>query len=192
MPGEDHWEILRDVHREASRLSRLVQDMLTLARGDAGAGVLNMEVPMHDLVHSVWRDFVRHHPNHQFQLGAVPEVTVTGDPDRLRQLLIILLDNATKYTPAGGTITLTTELHPDHWTVQVNDTGIGIHAADQERVFERFYRVDPARSRAIDVGGSGLGLSIAQWIVGIHQGHIELQSSPGVGTTVTFTLPLNP
>lgn len=191
LPGEDQQEILRDVHREAGRLSRLVSDMLTLARGDTGVEVFLVELEAADLVHSVWRDFVRHHPHHRFILGPVSEVTVPGNPDRLRQLLIILLDNAVKYTPEGGTVTLTTEVHPDHWTVEVKDTGIGIGEAEQQRVFERFYRVDASRSRSSEMGGSGLGLSIAHWIVSTHRGNIELQSTPQVGTAVKFTLPLD-
>ncbi|GEM50107.1 ATP-binding protein [Deinococcus cellulosilyticus] len=192
LSGEEQQEILRDVHQEANRMSRLVQDMLTLARGDTGVDVSQLEVPLGELIHAVWGAFVGRHLRHQFHLGPVPEVTVMGNPDRLRQLLIILLDNATRYTEEGGTITLTANADSDHLSVEVKDTGVGIAQEDQQRVFERFYRVDPARSRSGDAGGSGLGLSIALWIVRTHRGRIELESTAQVGTTVKFTLPLEP
>jgi signal transduction histidine kinase len=111
-----------------------------------------------------------------------------GDPDRLKQLLLNLVDNAIKYTPKGGQVTLGL-LRAEGWAVvTVTDTGIGIPTQDLPHIFERFYRVDKARSRT--AGGSGLGLSIVQWIVQAHGGKIDVQSEPDKGTRFTVYLPL--
>ena len=114
-------------------------------------------------------------------------VTVWGDVRRLRQLALILLDNAIKYTETGGTVTLALELEPDRSRMRVRDTGVGIADRDLPHVFERFYRgSDPA---VASMGGTGLGLSIAQSIVEAHDGEIHLDSAVGGGTTVTVSLP---
>ncbi|HEU5102260.1 MAG TPA: ATP-binding protein, partial [Roseiflexaceae bacterium] len=114
-------------------------------------------------------------------------VQVIGDADRLKQLLLILLDNALKYTPSGGRVTMGLRQCVGGSEITVQDTGVGIAAEDLPRVFERFYRADPARSR--DAGGTGLGLPIARWIVEQHRGAIHIDSTPGQGTTVTVSLP---
>jgi signal transduction histidine kinase len=106
----------------------------------------------------------------------------------LKQLLLILLDNALKYTPAEGRVAVGLAREDDRAILSVADTGVGIPADDIPRVFERFYRADPARTR--DPGGTGLGLSIAQWIVQQHHGDIAVVSEPGRGTTVRVRLPL--
>ena len=113
---------------------------------------------------------------------------VEGDPDRLTQFFLILLDNAVKYTPAAGRISIALRRHRGWAEVTVNDTGIGIPVEDLPRVFERFYRADPARSR--DPGGTGLGLGIARWIAVQHGGSIDLASAPGSGTSARVRLPL--
>jgi len=113
---------------------------------------------------------------------------VDVDPDRIRQLVRILLDNAIAYTPATGMVRLTVDRHGSKAQVSVADTGVGIALAEQHRVFDRFYRADRARSRA--TGGTGLGLAIARAIVHAHHGQIGLASEPGHGTTVWVKLPL--
>jgi len=113
---------------------------------------------------------------------------IEGNADKLKQLLVILLDNALKYTSPDGQITLGLQCETVDALLTVRDTGIGISAADLPHVFERLYRADPARSRV--PGGTGLGLSIAQWIVEQHAGTITLESQPGRGTTVQVRLPL--
>ncbi|WP_084571205.1 ATP-binding response regulator [Deinococcus misasensis] len=192
IPEADRQDIISDVQREANRLGRLVNDMLTLARGDSGAIVQEEPVELHTLLLDSWQDFVRSRKSHRFQLQSVEPAWVLGDHDRLKQLLLILLDNAVKYTPSGGTITLGLKNTPDgvHWVVQ--DSGIGISEADLKRVFERFFRSDPSRQSTGDPGGTGLGLSIAQWIVEQHHGVIHLDSTIGKGTTVTVMLPSHP
>ncbi|MFD1733641.1 sensor histidine kinase [Deinococcus malanensis] len=115
-----------------------------------------------------------------------PGVRVCGDPDRLHQLILILLDNALKFTPAGRSVGLIVTEDQERVLLVVQDEGPGIPAADQAHVFERFYRADPGRAR--DPGGTGLGLPIAAWIVEQHQGSIELKSEEGHGTRVEVTL----
>jgi two-component system, OmpR family, sensor kinase len=115
-------------------------------------------------------------------------VQVRGDEDRLRQLILVLLDNAIKYTPGDGAITLGLSLRGDSAEIVVRDTGVGIANSDLPHIFERFYRADPARGR--DPGGTGLGLPIARWIVEQHGGLIAMQSERGHGTTVMVQLPI--
>ncbi|MEX1051014.1 MAG: ATP-binding protein, partial [Gemmatimonadales bacterium] len=112
---------------------------------------------------------------------------VQVDPDALRQILTNLFDNALRYTPEGGTITFATRRVDDGVELSVTDTGSGIPAEHLPRVFERFYRVDPGRSR--DQGGTGLGLSIVRHLVESHGGRVDLESALGIGTTVRLVLP---
>ncbi|HWF86823.1 MAG TPA: ATP-binding protein [Vicinamibacterales bacterium] len=119
----------------------------------------------------------------------VQSIEVRGDASLLERLLVILLDNAVKYTPAGGRIDVAIERAHDRACVVVRDTGIGISAEDVPRLFERFYRSDKARSR--DSGGSGLGLSIARWIVDAHRGSITVESRLGTGSEFRVALPMS-
>src|SRR6185436_412563 len=116
-------------------------------------------------------------------------IHLNGDKEMIRRMILNLLDNAVKYTPAGGEISLALARQNGNAEIVVRDTGIGIPESAQPRVFDRFYRVDKARARAM--GGAGLGLSIAQWIVEIHGGAISLASTHGEGSTFTVVLPLN-
>ena len=121
----------------------------------------------------------------------LPKTVIHADEQKIRQLVLILVDNAVKYTPDGGKVTV--DFRPAEKgkvTLAVQDTGIGIAKEDQEKIFDRFYRVDKARSRAL--GGTGLGLSIAFEIVRRHDGHIEIESEVGKGTTMTVHLPCLP
>ncbi len=123
----------------------------------------------------------------EIRLGSEDQALVYGDRERLRQILLNLADNAIKYTPNGGMITLGLEKIEGWVKITVTDTGIGISAEDQAFVFDRFYRTDKARSRAL--GGSGLGLSIVQWIAYAHQGKVTVNSVPQEGSTFTLWLP---
>jgi signal transduction histidine kinase len=120
------------------------------------------------------------------RVGPIDDAVVNGDADGLKQLLLILIDNAVTYTPPPGTVQLRLERCGDGVAIDVIDSGIGIDAAEHERVFERFYRADPARTG----GGAGLGLAIARWLVEAHNGRIEVQSAPGCGSTFRVTLPV--
>jgi signal transduction histidine kinase len=181
---------IADIVSETDRLSALVDALLALARGEAA------DRPQRDL----------------FDLGSVVQgsidamqalagergvaltveaehgVHVQGDREQLRQLIVILVDNALRYTPQGGSVDVDVARSANQATVTVTDSGIGIEQAALRRVFDRFYRADDARNR--DSGGAGLGLSIARQLVEEHGGRITAESSPGRGSTFTVTLPL--
>ncbi len=170
-------------------MSRLVGDLLTLARADAGQHLPKTTVEVAPLVREVARQ-ARFLSDGEVDvsLGEVDEASVQGDPDHLKQLLLILADNAVKYTPAGGRVSLASRRENGHLRLEVADSGVGIRAEDQARIFERFYRADPARSP----GGVGLGLAIARWIAEEHGGSIAVNSSPGRGSLFTVELPASP
>ncbi|TEU14679.1 MAG: HAMP domain-containing protein [Anaerolineales bacterium] len=185
---------LATIEDETDRLIRLVNDLLVLSKADSQALKLKREsLDVQDLVERSVRKLA---PQLE-EKGILVEVTVSAGPplvladaDRIEQVLVNLLDNAIKYSPEGGRITVAIDDGgpvPEMVSVAVRDEGLGIPAGDLPRVFERFYRVDRARSR--DGGGSGLGLSIAKAIVEAHGGEITLRSEEGQGTTVRFTLP---
>ncbi len=114
---------------------------------------------------------------------------VPADPPRIRQLLMNLVTNAVKYTPAEGQVSIRLTSTPEAAVLTVADTGIGIAPGDLEHVFERFWRADPARSRTGERPGTGLGLAISKWIAEAHGGTIEVQSRPGRGSIFTVTFP---
>lgn len=188
MTEDDRREALAEAERESARLTRLVADLLALARADAGiplrSSLVDLDAVVLDVVSSA-RQLAR---GQVLTIDCFEPVQVRGDEDRLNQLLLILLDNALKYTPAGGTVAVALVCNGDAAEVAVRDTGVGIPESDLPHVFERFYRADPARGR--DPGGTGLGLPIADWIARQHGGHIEIVSRTGEGTTVTVHLPL--
>jgi signal transduction histidine kinase len=188
MPETDRTETTEDAYREAARLGRLVNDLLALARGDAGEGLRLEPILLHDLVSESLRHAQHLTTNHQFEPLKLNHCTVEADHDRLQQLMLILLENAIKYTPDGGFIRVSLDCDPDWAEIRVQDTGIGISAEHLSQVFERFYRVDKGRSRGTDPGGTGLGLPIAKWIVAQHGGEIFLESELGVGTLAIVRL----
>jgi two-component system OmpR family sensor kinase len=178
---------LRAIEHEADRMARLVADLLLLAQADAGVKLEKEPVELDTLLLEVYRQACLLANEVAVTLGHEDQAVVLGDADRLKQLLLNLVENALKYTPPGGEVTLS--LHRENgWVrVAVADTGIGIPAEDLPHIFERFYRVDKARSR--EKGGTGLGLSIAQWIAHVHEGRIEVESEVGRGSTFTIWLP---
>jgi two-component system, OmpR family, sensor kinase len=188
MPEAERAEALAEMTREADRLTRLVADLLALARADAGVPLKTRLVDLDAVVLDTFRSARQLAHGQTLVLDPFGPMQVTGDEDRLKQLLLILLDNALKYTPTGGQVTLGLCLEATSVAIQVRDTGVGIAPEDATHVFERFYRADPGRSR--DPGGTGLGLPIAQWIVAQHAGTITLASQPGKGTCITIRLPL--
>ncbi len=188
MPEAEREEALTEVERESTRLSRLVADLLVLARADAGVSLKCCPVDLDAVVLEAYREARHLSQGQTLTLDPFEPAGVEGDEDRLKQLLLILLDNAFKYTPATGRVTLGLHRRETDVEIVVRDTGVGIAPEDLPLVFERFYRADPARSR--DPGGTGLGLPIAQWIVEQHDGTITLESELGQGTTATVLLPL--
>ena len=187
MPPADRDEAVAEAEREAVRLTRLVADLLALARADAGVALQHRPVDLDAVALDAFRGARQLAREQELALDTLEPIQVIGDADRLKQLLLILLDNALKYTPSGGRVTLGLRQCVGGGEITVQDTGVGIAAEDLPRVFERFYRADPARSR--DAGGTGLGLQIARWIVEQHRGAIHIDSVPGQGTTVTVSLP---
>ncbi len=188
MPEAEREEVLTEVERESSCLARLVADLLVLARADAGGALKHCPVDLDAVVLEAYRGARHLSQGQTLTLAPFEPARVEGDEDRLEQLFLILLDNALKYTPATGHVTLGLHRRDTDVEIVVRDTGVGIAPEDLPLVFERFYRADPARSR--DLGGTGLGLSIARWIVEQHDGEIKLESQSGQGTTATVHLPL--
>jgi two-component system, OmpR family, sensor kinase len=187
MPLEERGEALGEAEREASRLTRLVADLLALAQADVGLPVAHKLVDLDLVVLDAFRAAQPLVRGQALTLDPFEPVQVEGDADRLKQLLLILLDNAIKYTPAGGAIGVGLRQTDHGAEVVVRDSGVGIAPADLPHVFERFYRADPARGR--DPGGTGLGLPIARWIADQHSATISIDSQPERGTRVTARLP---
>ncbi|HET8522409.1 MAG TPA: HAMP domain-containing sensor histidine kinase [Thermomicrobiales bacterium] len=191
--GLEHPDIAREsfsaIEQEALRMNELVEGLLRLARGDEGAP---LDLQPHDLA-QVASDAVaaaRPAANGKVTLLYEPPsqpVMATFDTDRLHQAAGILLDNAIKYTPAGGVVTVAVQSNGRAAELSVSDTGIGIPPHHLPHIFERFYRVDEARS----AGGMGLGLSIVQQIAEAHGGYIDVTSTPNVGSTFTLHLPVS-
>lgn len=179
------------IHNHAERLANLISDLLTLARIESGA------LPMEPLPTSIepavnravrlldqkWSDKNIKVTSDE-TIGTAP--MVLADQQRLEQVLVNLLENAVKFTPASGAITIAAADIGTHVRISVQDNGCGIPAKDLQRIFERFYRVDTARSR--ELGGTGLGLSIVKHIVQAHGGSVSVESTPGKGSTFSFTL----
>jgi len=187
MPEAEREETLAEVTREANRLSRLVADLLALARADAGVSLKQRLLDLDVVVLDAFREARQLSQGQTLTLDPFETIQVIGDEDRLKQMVLILLDNALKYTPAHGHITLGLQCQEMGSKITVRDTGVGIPPEDLPHVFERFYRADPARGR--DPGGTGLGLPIARWIVEQHGGKITLESQAGQGTVATVYLP---
>jgi heavy metal sensor kinase len=182
--AEAYRETLRQIHDESERTSRLIEELLILARADSGAGVLQFApVDLREVVDQVCRQENPQARDKDLDLAVrVPDqaVTIQGNDPAIRRLIHALLDNAIKYTPAGGRIEVSLDQGRERVELAVRDTGIGIAQADLPRVFDRFYRADKARSR--DEGGCGLGLSIAQWIARCHRAEISAESDAGRGS----------
>jgi heavy metal sensor kinase len=188
----EYREVIGSMLEEVDRLTRLVENLLTLTRGESGRIPLSSAlVDLSDLTATVSESLhVLAEEKHQsLEVETVSPVRVRCDPAILRQGLINVLHNAIKYTPSGGTIRLVTQhAKSGEAVIEVKDTGPGIPAADRQRIFERFYRVDAGRSR--EAGGVGLGLAIARWAVEANGGRIEIESEEGHGALFRIVLPL--
>ncbi len=193
-PPEEYRESLAVLHAEAQRLTHVVEDLFTLTRADAGQYPLELrdfylDELIADCVHSARTLALAK----KITLTVAPtaESPIHADETLVRRMILNLLDNAIKYTPEGGQVTISCSRSGDQYALQVTDTGGGIPAELQPRIFERFVRADKARSRAeTDGGGAGLGLSIARWIAEAHHGRLELTRSDATGSTFTAYLPI--
>nr|WP_145405773.1 ATP-binding protein [Paenibacillus xylanexedens] len=187
---EDQSPHFAAILQESMRMSKLLDDLLTLARTDSNqlqieqaqveADIILVELAEQFQLLAATRDI-------QITLEPVEPLRLWGDHARIRQLFIIILDNALKYTPEGGHIRISGQVLSGQVDIRISDTGAGIAKADLPLIFERFYRGDKARSRL--EGGTGLGLSIARWIVDAHGGSIRIKSELGQGTEVQIRLP---
>ncbi len=187
---EAYRQVLVEVNEEVDRLIRLTGSLLTLTRADAGQIPLALEaVYIGDIVTGVVEQV---QPSAiakgvDLRLGGGPPVSIQADEDLLLQLMLNLVDNAIKYTPSGGQVSVSWGLDENRVAMTVLDTGIGVPPEHVHRLFDRFYRVDAARSRS--EGGAGLGLAISRWIARAHGGDISIESTVGHGSAFTVLLP---
>lgn len=190
-PPSDYRQSLETISQESKQMSSLIEQLLTLARADAGKEQWNFaDVNLGRVITNLSADVevLCQEKGLNCQLGQIQDLVITGDEARLRELFMNLLDNAIRYTPAPGTVSVSLRREGEMAIVAIKDTGVGIAAEDMPFIFERFYRVDKARSRA--QGGTGLGLAICRYIAEAHGGKIEVQSQLGAGSTFSVWLPL--
>ena len=186
LPDEVRAAAAADIATESERMSRLVEHLLMLAQADAGQHLELAPLSLRPLIDSVCRQTQAIHGDRHFHNVGLTDATIAGDADAVIQLLWILVDNAVKFTTAGGSVEVGLRQHNSTVLLTVADDGLGVSADDIERIFERFYQADPARSNK----GAGLGLSIAHWIVEEHHGTISVRNNRGPGCTFTVSLPL--
>lgn len=187
----EYQEALRHILLESERTTMLLEQLLSLARADSGRGTLQMQpVDLRSLLRKVVDNWQRVAAVRGLKFAATvddQDAFVMGDETLLHRLVDILLDNAFKFTPASGSVRLSLESGGDSLRISVQDSGVGISQEEQQKIFERFYRVDKAHSRA--QGGAGLGLAIAQWIASQHRSSITVESNPGEGALFCVELP---
>jgi two-component system OmpR family sensor kinase len=189
----EYRETLTIIEQQATRLSRIVDDMFTLARADAGTyPVRQMPMYLDEVVEDVVKAarVLASAQDVSIEAATIRSAALTGDEDLIRRLMVNLLDNAIRYTSPGSTVRIELEQAPGGYALSISDDGPGIPAEVQPHIFERFYRVDTARTRHADAdGGAGLGLALARWIAEAHGGHLSLTRSSAAGTTFTAFLP---
>ena len=183
-------ELLSRIEKESIRMTGLVEDLLTLARMDQTPTVAKNPVDLSKVVTDCVISARAAGPNHPITFSSEGENYVLGDSDRIHQAIQNLLANARIHTPAGTPITISISEEEFETTITVVDQGPGLALADQEKIFERFYRADPSRVRASGEG-SGLGLSIVDTIMKAHGGSVTLNSEPGKGAAFTLHFPVS-
>ena len=191
--GKDDEKVLEEsiaaIKAETEHMKTLVEQLLFLARGDSGRQQLSPEpMDLSALMAEVLDEYRMIDPSHEWRQGSMAPAPVSADPALIKQAARILVDNAVRYTPEGGSIRLSAGMADGRAFFEVQDGGIGIAEEDVPRIFDRFFRADPARARAS--GGTGLGLSIARWIVERHDGHFEVLSRQELGTRIRVLLPV--
>lgn len=183
---EDRVAVLADMTEESERMSRLINDLLVLARADAGRALRSEPVAVQPVIEDLCRNARLLAPGRLIECRAPGNILIQGDHDALKQVLLILLDNALKFTPSTGRVSVSALDAGDHTAIQVTDTGVGIAPEALPHIFERFYRGDASRTGA----GAGLGLSIARTLVQAQGGTLAVESKLGRGSTFTVTLPV--
>jgi len=190
--GKDDEKVLEEsiaaIKAETEHMKTLVEQLLFLARGDSGRQQLSPEpMDLAALMAEVLEEYRMIDEAHEWRQGSMTPAPVNADPALIKQAARILVDNAVRYTPEGGSIRLSAGTADGRAFFEVQDGGIGIAEEDVPRIFDRFFRADPARARAS--GGTGLGLSIARWIVERHDGHFEVLSRQELGTRIRVVMP---
>lgn len=189
---EEYRDSLGIIAEESERLSHIVDALFTLTSTPrrAASSPMRERLYLNELVAGCVRaaQSLAVRKNISLKIGALPETLLIGDEELLKQMLLNLLDNAVKYTPAGGEVSVRLEKSAGAAHIEIRDNGIGIPAAEQAHIFDRFYRVDKTRSRA--AGGAGLGLAIVRWVVEAHGGAIGVASTMGRGSVFSVTMPL--
>jgi heavy metal sensor kinase len=188
--NEEYQEALAHLIEQFDRMNQMLNDLILLSKADSSQIQLRIfPLRLDNLISSITSLFnvLAEQKRIDFVVGPLEEVVVKGDEGRLQQLIANLIDNAIKYTQEGS-IQITLKKEEETAIIRVKDTGIGIPKEEQEKIFNRFYRVDKSRSK--ETGGVGLGLSIAEWIAQIHHGRIEVESELNQGATFTVYLPL--
>ncbi len=184
---------LEETLQEVNRMTELLDSLLTLARADEGRAELHREpVDLRGIVTEAGEtgDLLADHAGVTMEIRTPPNpVVLAVDRSRVHQLVLNLIENAVKYTPRGGQVSVQLSANDGQILLTVADTGIGIAPGDLPNIFDRFWRADSARTRTGERPGAGLGLAISKWIAEAHGGAIEVQSRPGRGTTFTVTFP---
>lgn len=183
-------ESIEAIKSETESMKKLVENLLFLARGDKKTQRVDMEkLQLNIIIEELYKETKLIDANHDIVCNVNEEITLTGDRKLLKEAFRIFIDNAIKYTPLGGRITLSSKKILSQVEITVEDTGIGISKEDLPNIFNRFYRADKSRTK--DTGGTGLGLSIAKWIIMTHRGSIKIESSLNRGTKIIIILPLS-
>jgi heavy metal sensor kinase len=188
----EYRETIVRIHTELERTSVLIENLMTLARADSGSQTVQLtSLDMNEVLQEIWepaRLLANENSIHYEQTLPKTPVLVSGNAALLRRLILILIDNAVKYTQREGRISVVLDARDDAAVTEIHDNGIGISSSDLPHIFERFYRSDASRSR--ESGGTGLGLSIANWIADAHKGEISVASTIGKGSVFQVRIPL--
>lgn len=188
---EEYKEVLESSMEEVDRLTNIVKDLLFLAKADNGKTLLNFEeIQLDTICEDTTKqiEFLAREKKIQIETLIDRDIIIKADADKIKQVLLNLLDNGIKYNKEKGKVSLVVSKKENYAEIKISDTGIGIPPEDIPHIFERFYRVDRARTR--EIGGSGLGLAIVKWIVDAHNGTITVTSIKSEGTTFTLLLPV--
>jgi two-component system, OmpR family, sensor histidine kinase ArlS len=191
--GKEDRNVLQEsidaIKNETAGMTELIEKLLFLARGDSGNQRLQKtKFSLNELIVEVGKESQLISQKHTIQYGEAEEISICADRKMLKQMLRALIDNSIKFTPADGTIRIEAYKNKDKVSITITDTGVGISQEEIDQIFNRFYRVDKARSK--ETGGSGLGLSIVKWIVDAHNGKVSAESTIGEGTCITAELPV--
>lgn len=182
---EEYREALSEIKEESDWMNRLVSNLLMIFRGEAGVEKMSRSrFNLGELIAESASSIKKIYPDRNISLNLAHEAEITADPDRIKQVVTNLIENAAKYTNSGGKISVSLSSDPSSFIFEVSDNGVGIKKELQHRIFDAYYRVEQLKN-----SGMGLGLAISKWIVSAHRGRIRVKSEPGKGSVFTVTLP---